>query len=107
MASIMASTFALSRPSEKFGTHSTSVDIGQKNSWAAVGKAMFPSNAADEAAGKLCFVGITAESDLQREGRYILNLFGRARDGLRHGNHSKPLAHQKCAHPRHVTGAPR
>src|ERR1700728_2445438 len=33
MASTMASTLALSRPSEKFGTHSTSVDIGQKNSW--------------------------------------------------------------------------
>jgi hypothetical protein len=33
MASTMASTFALSRPSEKFGTHSTSVDIGEKNSW--------------------------------------------------------------------------
>src|SRR5580704_5871353 len=34
MASTMASTLALSRPSEKLGTHSTSVDIGQKNSWA-------------------------------------------------------------------------
>src|SRR5215469_3580728 len=31
MASTMASTFALSRPSEKFGTHSTSVDITGKN----------------------------------------------------------------------------
>jgi hypothetical protein len=29
----MASTFDLSRPSEKFGTHSTSVDIREKNSW--------------------------------------------------------------------------
>src|ERR1700691_6105704 len=33
MASTMASTLALSRPSEKLGTHSTSVDISQKNSW--------------------------------------------------------------------------
>src|SRR5512142_3043265 len=31
MASMMASTFALSRPSEKFGTHSTSVDIADKD----------------------------------------------------------------------------
>src|SRR5215831_4987384 len=31
MASTMASTLALSRPSEKFGTHSTSVDITGKN----------------------------------------------------------------------------
>src|SRR5215469_15854694 len=31
MASIMASTLDLSRPSEKFGTHSTKVDIGEKN----------------------------------------------------------------------------
>jgi hypothetical protein len=30
----MASTLALSRPSEKLGTHSTKVDIRQKNSWA-------------------------------------------------------------------------
>jgi hypothetical protein len=27
----MASTFALSRPSEKLGTHSTRVDISEKN----------------------------------------------------------------------------
>src|ERR1700722_6502193 len=32
MASTMASTLVLSRPSEKFGTHSTSVDISTKNS---------------------------------------------------------------------------
>src|SRR6185437_10702438 len=31
MASMMASTLALSRPSEKLGTHSTSVDIRHKN----------------------------------------------------------------------------
>src|SRR5438270_13579285 len=31
MASTMASTMLLSRPSEKFGTHSTSVDITGKN----------------------------------------------------------------------------
>jgi hypothetical protein len=31
MASTIASTFALSRPSEKLGTHSTSVDIREKN----------------------------------------------------------------------------
>src|SRR6266702_1661492 len=31
MASTMASTFALSRPSEKLGTHSTSVDITEEN----------------------------------------------------------------------------
>src|SRR5689334_13035183 len=31
MASTMASTMALSRPSEKLGTHSTSVDITGKN----------------------------------------------------------------------------
>src|SRR5579864_3088626 len=31
MASTMASTFALSRPSEKFGTHSTRVDITGKD----------------------------------------------------------------------------
>src|SRR5579863_86885 len=29
----MASILDLSRPSEKFGTHSTSVDIRKKNSW--------------------------------------------------------------------------
>jgi hypothetical protein len=29
----MASTLALSRPSEKLGTHSTKVDISQKNIW--------------------------------------------------------------------------
>src|ERR1017187_7595077 len=33
MASTMASTLDLSRPSEKLGTHSTSVDISRKNSW--------------------------------------------------------------------------
>src|SRR6266516_2632587 len=33
MASTMASTLALSRPSEKFGTHSTSVDITHEDSW--------------------------------------------------------------------------
>src|SRR5579863_227373 len=33
MALIIASTLDLSRPSEKFGTHSTSVDIREKNSW--------------------------------------------------------------------------
>src|ERR1022692_451918 len=33
MALTMASTLAVSRPSEKFGTHSTNVDIGEKNSW--------------------------------------------------------------------------
>src|SRR5258706_10815988 len=43
MASTMASTLPLSRPSEKFGTHSTSVDIGQKHSRAAVAKARLPS----------------------------------------------------------------
>ena len=31
IALTMASTFALSRPSEKFGTHSTRVDIRRKN----------------------------------------------------------------------------
>src|SRR5512146_2552818 len=35
MASMMASTFALSRPSEKFGTHSTSVDIADKDTVAS------------------------------------------------------------------------
>src|SRR5580704_16943483 len=39
MASTMASTLALSRPSEKFGTHSTSVDIGQKHSRATAAEA--------------------------------------------------------------------
>src|SRR3954464_7680302 len=34
MASTMASTLALSRPSEKLGTHSTSVDITDENSCA-------------------------------------------------------------------------
>src|ERR1700692_3008171 len=33
MASTMASTLVLSRPSEKFGTHSTSVDIREEDSW--------------------------------------------------------------------------
>src|SRR5579864_3877927 len=33
MASMMASTLDLSRPSEKLGTHSTSVDISRKNIW--------------------------------------------------------------------------
>src|SRR5712671_3708448 len=33
MAPTMASTLVRSHPSEKFGTHSTSVDISQKNSW--------------------------------------------------------------------------
>src|ERR1700722_10185601 len=35
----MASTFLGSHPSEKFGTHSTSVDIGEKNSRARVTEA--------------------------------------------------------------------
>src|ERR1017187_2116895 len=39
MAATMASTLALSRPSEKFGTHSTSVDIREKNSWRALTEA--------------------------------------------------------------------
>jgi hypothetical protein len=30
---MMASTLAWSRPSEKFGTHSTSVDITEEDSW--------------------------------------------------------------------------
>src|SRR5208282_3705882 len=33
MASTMRSTLSFSRPSEKLGTHSTSVDISWKNSW--------------------------------------------------------------------------
>src|SRR6267378_2578821 len=33
MAAMMASTLAGSRPSEKLGTHSTSVDISGKDSW--------------------------------------------------------------------------
>src|SRR5258705_7888633 len=33
MASTIASTLDLSRPSEKFGTHSTSVDIREEHSW--------------------------------------------------------------------------
>src|ERR1700674_4464434 len=33
MAAMMASTLAGSRPSEKLGTHSTSVDIRGKDSW--------------------------------------------------------------------------
>src|SRR5437588_12755009 len=33
MAAMMASTFALSRPSEKLGTHSTSVDMGARISY--------------------------------------------------------------------------
>src|SRR5581483_2484961 len=32
----MASTFAVSRPSEKLGTHSTSVDITDEDSWLSV-----------------------------------------------------------------------
>src|SRR5215470_2514030 len=33
MASTIASTLCFSRPSEKFGTHSTMVCIGEKNRW--------------------------------------------------------------------------
>src|SRR5579871_3006315 len=36
MASTIASTLDLSRPSEKFGTHSTSVDITDEDSWRRV-----------------------------------------------------------------------
>jgi hypothetical protein len=39
MAATMAATLALSRPSEKFGTHSTSVDITQKDIWRGVREA--------------------------------------------------------------------
>src|SRR5271157_1196542 len=43
MALTMASTLDLSRPSEKLGTHSTSIDIGQKNIRAGLAEASFPA----------------------------------------------------------------
>src|SRR5215469_5641437 len=44
MASTMASTLALSRPSEKFGTHSTSVDITEEDSCAVRNHARLTQN---------------------------------------------------------------
>src|SRR5579871_1668971 len=44
MASTMASTLALSRPSEKFGTHSTSVDITDEDSCAVRNHARLTQN---------------------------------------------------------------
>src|ERR1700690_1692090 len=41
MAATMESTLALSRPSEKLGTHSTSVDIRQEHSWDGARQARF------------------------------------------------------------------
>src|SRR6266566_1773761 len=49
MVSTMASTRALSRPSEKFGTHSTSVDIRQKH----IRRACVPQLAARLASPKI------------------------------------------------------